>query len=291
MAWQIMEGGHKAVHFLLIWKQQDAALLKQTCWLPATMVELRKKSRQRATIFLVSHMDSNDHPEVLPRPLDVGKSRIWKFPRGLRKEEGDIGKSFSQLDKLFELMANLWEKITRRGSIEQRDWYVASCSDMGISTALSEVPVRWIRKLPALWRQTTKTHKMRDICICAQSKRSLSHCPWSAPKQQIRSSGGGKRERLWILIQNWKGTTTLRWSNQGPEKEPVPPKKWWRDLVIGDFVLKSTGTPICHPDNLSQEICWLPGEHTWNMWRRIPVIVKDICFKWEKKEKSKENIF
>lgn len=97
MAWQIMEGGHKAVHFLLIWKQQDAALLKQTCWLPVTMVELRKKSRQRATIFLVSHMDSNDHPEVLPRPLDVGKSRIWKFPRGLRKEEGDIGKSFPSL--------------------------------------------------------------------------------------------------------------------------------------------------------------------------------------------------
>lgn len=45
-------------------------------------------------------------------------------------------------------------------------------------------------------------------------------------------------------------------------------------LVIGDSSLRGTEVPICRPDNLSREVCCLPGAHSRDIARRLLSLVK-----------------
>lgn len=47
-------------------------------------------------------------------------------------------------------------------------------------------------------------------------------------------------------------------AGQGTASKPVP-QKLWRVLVIRDSLLGDSEALICHLDNLSREMCCLPG--------------------------------
>ena len=52
------------------------------------------------------------------------------------------------------------------------------------------------------------------------------------------------------------------------------PKKRQRILVIGDSLLRGTEVPICCPDNLSKEVCYLSGACMWDLTKRIFGMIK-----------------
>ena len=51
-------------------------------------------------------------------------------------------------------------------------------------------------------------------------------------------------------------------------------KKEWRVLVIGDSLLRGTEAPICRPDNLSREVCCLPGARVRDVRKALPQLIK-----------------
>ena len=51
-------------------------------------------------------------------------------------------------------------------------------------------------------------------------------------------------------------------------------KKERRVLVIGDSLLRGTEAPICCPDNLSREVCCLPGACVRDVRKALPQLIK-----------------
>lgn len=77
---------------------------------------------------------------------------------------------------------------------------------------------------------------------------------------------------IWVVVQKWKGATTLRRSNWDPESQTVPLKKAkslsnWR-------LLRGTEALIWCPHNLSREVCCLLRGHIQDIWRRIQSMIK-----------------
>ena len=46
-------------------------------------------------------------------------------------------------------------------------------------------------------------------------------------------------------------------------------RKVCRVLVIGDSLLRGTKAPICHPGNISREVCCLPGARICDVMERL----------------------
>lgn len=78
---------------------------------------------------------------------------------------------------------------------------------------------------------------------------------------------------VWVVVQNHKWKIMFR-SNWEPKSQPVPLKKRQRILVIGESVLNGNDTLVCCLDNLSKEVCCLPGAHICDIRKRIPGMIK-----------------
>uniref|UniRef100_A0A493TN05 SGNH hydrolase-type esterase domain-containing protein n=1 Tax=Anas platyrhynchos platyrhynchos TaxID=8840 RepID=A0A493TN05_ANAPP len=88
--------------------------------------------------------------------------------------------------------------------------------------------------------------------------------PGNNPEKRVKTEGSAEhKDQGWMEHRIVTGAT----------------KKEQRVLVIGDSLLRGTEAPICRPDNLSREVCCLPGGRVRDLRKALPQLIKldDYC--------------